>query len=79
MLTAVLSWLKAAKLDVACLQKLNDQDSFPIIAIEKAGYRAAWVRQRSWNGVAILICPVGPAGQVSYHELQWPIAHETRV
>jgi exodeoxyribonuclease-3 len=28
---------------------------FPIAAIEKAGYGAVWVGQKTWNGVAIAI------------------------
>jgi exodeoxyribonuclease III len=40
---------------VACLQELKATDSeFPITAIEKAGYGAVWLGQKSWNGVAIL-------------------------
>ena len=44
-----------AKPDVACLQELKATDSeFPIAAIERAGYRAVWRGEKSWNGVAIL-------------------------
>lgn len=51
----LLSWLRAAKPDVACLQELKAaQDEFPEREIGKAGYRSAWVGQKSWNGVAIL-------------------------
>ena len=51
----LLAWLKAAKPDVVCLQELKAaQSEFPKAAIEKAGYRAAWRGQKSWNGVAIL-------------------------
>ena len=51
----LLAWLKSAKPDVVCLQELKaEQDAFPLAAIEKAGYHAAWVGQKSWNGVAIL-------------------------
>jgi len=54
-LSNLLAWLKAAKPDVVCLQELKaEQAAFPIGAIESAGYRAAWVGQRTWNGVAIL-------------------------
>ena len=51
----LLAWLGSSKPDVACLQELKaaDQD-FPKAAIEKAGYRAVWRGQKSWNGVAIL-------------------------
>jgi len=54
-LANLLAWLKAAKPDVVCLQELKAADrEFPQAAIEKAGYRAAWRGQKSWNGVAIL-------------------------
>jgi exodeoxyribonuclease III len=51
----LLSWLKAAKPDIVCLQELKAADNeFPRVGIEKAGYRAVWCGQKSWNGVAIL-------------------------
>lgn len=51
----LLAWLKSAKPDIVCLQELKaDQASFPATEITKAGYKAAWVGQKSWNGVAIL-------------------------
>lgn len=51
----LLAWLKSAKPDIVCLQELKaEQDAFPVTALEKAGYKAAWVGQKSWNGVAIL-------------------------
>ena len=51
----LLAWLKSAKPDIVCLQELKtEQDAFPLAAIEKAGYHAAWIGQKSWNGVAIL-------------------------
>ena len=54
-LTNLLDWLKEAQPDVVCLQELKSADAaFPAEAIAKAGYGAAWVGQKSWNGVAIL-------------------------
>jgi exodeoxyribonuclease III len=54
-LANLLHWLKAAKPDVLCLQELKSTDSdFPITAMLKAGYRAVFRGQKSWNGVAIL-------------------------
>jgi exodeoxyribonuclease-3 len=54
-LSNLLEWLHAARPDVVCLQELKAADAdFPNAAIEAAGYRAAHVGQRSWNGVAIL-------------------------
>ncbi len=51
----LLAWLKNAKPDVVCLQELKaEQKAFPIEAIERAGYSAAWKGQKTWNGVAIL-------------------------
>ena len=51
----LLRWLSAAKPDVVCLQELKAPDhEFPRVPIEKAGYRAVWRGQKSWNGVAIL-------------------------
>jgi exodeoxyribonuclease-3 len=51
----LLRWLKAARPDIVCLQELKCTDAeFPTRAIERAGYRAAWRGQKTWNGVAIL-------------------------
>lgn len=49
------AWLDEAEPDVVCLQELKTaQKDFPIAVVERAGYRAAWVGQSTWNGVAIL-------------------------
>ncbi len=54
-INVLLRWLKEAQPDVVCLQELKSQThDFPIDAIEKAGYHAIWLGQKSWNGVAIL-------------------------
>jgi exodeoxyribonuclease-3 len=54
-LPVLMRWLAEAKPDVACLQELKaSDDKFPEPAIRKAGYRALWHDQKSWNGVAIL-------------------------
>ena len=51
----LLAWLAAAKPDVVCLQELKAaQNQFPERALREAGYTAAWVGERAWNGVAIL-------------------------
>jgi exodeoxyribonuclease-3 len=51
----LLAWLKRAKPDVVCLQELKStDDAFPANALRKAGYRAVWQGQKTWNGVAIL-------------------------
>ncbi|MCX7304078.1 MAG: exodeoxyribonuclease III [Hyphomicrobiales bacterium] len=57
----LLEWLGERKPDVACLQELKaDQASFPEKELSKAGYRAVWVGQPTWNGVAILARGVEP-------------------
>lgn len=51
----LLQWLEKEKPDIACLQELKAaDDGFPAAELEKAGYGALWVGQRSWNGVAVL-------------------------
>jgi exodeoxyribonuclease III len=51
----LMAWLKAAKPDVVCLQELKaSQNQFPERALRDAGYSAAWVGEKTWNGVAIL-------------------------
>jgi exodeoxyribonuclease-3 len=54
-LANLLAWLEAAQPDVVCLQELKaDQTAFPASELIGSGYHAAWVGQKSWNGVAIL-------------------------
>ncbi len=54
-LAVVLRWLEQVQPDVVCLQELKAPDErFPEEALNKAGYRALWRGQKSWNGVAIL-------------------------
>lgn len=51
----VLDWLNRARPDVVLLQELKCQDeNFPFLEIEAAGYRAEVHGQKSYNGVAIL-------------------------
>ena len=51
----LLQWLKTARPDIVCLQELKCSDAeFPVQALNKAGYRAVWRGQKTWNGVAIL-------------------------
>jgi len=51
----LLAWLERERPDVVCLQELKTVGpAFPLEAIRAAGYGAAWVGQKSWNGVAIL-------------------------
>jgi exodeoxyribonuclease III len=54
-LPRLLEWLAEAQPDVACLQEIKTGDaSFPIDAIEAAGYGAIWHGQPRHHGVAIL-------------------------
>lgn len=41
------------KPDIVCLQELKST-SFPAKELDRAGYGATWLGQKSWNGVAIL-------------------------
>jgi len=60
-LSNLLAWLAAAEPDVVCLQELKAEElAFPLAEIEEAGYGAAWVGQRTWNGVAILARDTSP-------------------
>jgi exodeoxyribonuclease-3 len=54
-LPQVLQWLADNPVDVLCLQetKITD-DKFPVAEIEARGYQAAYVGQKTYNGVAIL-------------------------
>jgi exodeoxyribonuclease III len=54
-LPVLLRWLRETEPDIVCLQELKaPQERFPENEIRKAGYRAVWHGQKSWNGVAIL-------------------------
>ena len=51
----LLDWLAQEEPDVVCLQELKvQQGSFPVEPLQQLGYHAAWVGERTWNGVAIL-------------------------
>jgi exodeoxyribonuclease-3 len=51
----LLAWLRDTKPDIVCLQELKaEQDAFPEGELRDAGYNAAWVGEKSWNGVALL-------------------------
>ncbi len=75
----LLRWLRSARPDIVCLQELKATDGeFPLAAIEKAGYRAVWRGQKSWNGVAILSRKAEPVlirtalpGDASDHEARY--------
>src|SRR5947199_10190856 len=49
------AWLEATKPDIVCLQETKcTDDQFPALALQAAGYYAAYHGQKSYNGVAIL-------------------------
>lgn len=51
----LLTWLKEASPDIACLQELKSQDAgFPRMEIEELGYNLEAVFQKSFNGVALI-------------------------
>jgi exodeoxyribonuclease-3 len=51
----VLHWLEARQPDVVGLQELKlEDDQFPHLDFEAAGYKAVTHGQKAWNGVAIL-------------------------
>jgi exodeoxyribonuclease-3 len=57
----LLHWLKTTKPNVVCLQELKAAEKeFPEASIARAGYRAVWRGQKTWNGVAILSRGVEP-------------------
>ncbi len=57
-------WLRQTSPDVVCLQETKVEDAnFPIDALEATGYRAAFIGQKTYNGVAILA--KGPLGEVT--------------
>src|SRR4051794_20445841 len=57
----LLAWLNKANPDIVCLRELKcAADALPRGDIERAGYRAVWRGQRTWNGVAILARGVEP-------------------
>jgi len=54
-LPRLLEWLAKEAPDIACLQEIKVPDAtFPLLAIQQAGYEAIWHGQPSYNGVAIL-------------------------
>jgi len=54
-LPQLLDWLESAQPDLVGLQETKSQDEdFPLIDIEAAGYQAIYSGQKTYNGVAIL-------------------------
>lgn len=51
----LLGWMETADLDVLCMQETKTvDDNFPIAELKNAGYDAAFVGEKSYNGVAIV-------------------------
>lgn len=51
----LLAWLKTQEPDVVLLQEIKcENEAFPALEIEAAGYRSILIGQKSYNGVAIL-------------------------
>ncbi len=51
----LVSWLQEAKPDIVVLQEIKAQEpQFPTLEVEAAGYKAAIVGQKGFNGVAFL-------------------------
>jgi exodeoxyribonuclease-3 len=51
----LLQWLAERAPDLVALQELKvGEQQFPFAELEKAGYQAAVLGQKSWNGVAVL-------------------------
>jgi exodeoxyribonuclease-3 len=49
------AWLEATKPEIVCLQETKcTDDQFPALALQAAGYHAAYHGEKSYNGVAIL-------------------------
>ncbi|TSE36693.1 Exodeoxyribonuclease III [Tepidimonas fonticaldi] len=61
----LLDWLADHPVDVLALQELKlTDDKFPAQALEQAGYAAAWLGQKTYNGVALLVRSPGSLGEV---------------
>lgn len=59
-LPQVINWLENNEPDVLCLQETKLQDErFPVDEILAAGYRSAYVGQKTYNGVALLSKRIG--------------------
>ena len=68
-LEAVFKWLAETQTDVLCLQETKCVDEkFPLQAINDFGYTAAFVGQKSYNGVAILSKHEITDVQLNFHD-----------
>ena len=54
-LPQLLEWLAQKRPDAVCLQETKvDDDNFPVLELQAAGYRPLYFGQRTYNGVALL-------------------------
>jgi exodeoxyribonuclease-3 len=54
-LPQLVDWLAHEQPDVVCLQETKvDDDNFPVLEMEAAGYRSSYSGQKAYNGVALL-------------------------
>src|SRR2546430_3753837 len=66
-LPRLLEWLDETRPDVACLQEIKtSDDTFPLDAIQAAGYGAIWAGQKSYNGVALLARDATPVERLPH-------------
>ena len=66
-LPRLLEWVEETQPDVACLQEIKtSNETFPIAAIQAAGYGAIWAGQKSYNGVAILARDATPVERLRH-------------
>jgi exodeoxyribonuclease III len=77
-LPIVLDWLGRHQPDVLCLQETKVQDElFPTLELESAGYQVAFRGMKSYNGVATLSRE--RAEQVEYGLCAGPDSEDTRI
>ena len=73
-LPQVLDWLAANPVDVLALQELKMADEkFPLAAFNEAGWQAAWLGQKTYNGVALI--SKQPARDVQRNNPHFPDDH----
>ena len=73
-LPQVLDWLAANPVDVLALQEIKMADEkFPFAAFNEAGWQAAWLGQKTYNGVALI--SKQPARDVQRNNPHFPDDH----
>lgn len=70
-LPQVINWLENNDPDILCLQETKLQDAqFPVDEILAAGYRSAYIGQKTYNGVALLSKRMGDTVVTSIPDLE---------